>query len=531
MNIIIIDDEPLVLQSVADQVRKMGFGFDRIDCAADTGRADELLSYNKYDIFLCDIVMPGEDGISFAKRILRTNKDCKFIFLTAHADYEYMKEAISLQSFDYILQPVAEDELRKVIESAITQLKIEQKNNQLLKLGELFENDHEDILDGNAMRYLLNQTDNSTFLRHLIADRTGYKESELKMIPALIQIVKSDKHWGETERNLLRSIYYNVIDEITSPLHSKNIIVLRSDKMGSFILLLCFNEREIDIDNVKSVLEYIRLIFSKSLKTSIALYYSGMCRFDNLKESFKYIIQEQSNNVSGDSGVYLVGQLSSLDIDEYSLESQKQEWKAILEKDELIRFKESVIRFVNHKRRSDDLNKDVLMRIHQAVSELILGYMVSNNINSKDVFDDELSYMDFMYCWDTSDGFLNAVGRIVMKIYNLGDGGDVVTDITNYISQNIGKEIYVSEIADYIGMNPEYLTRFFKKEKGVSLKKYIDSQKLTRAKHLLENTDESVTEIANSVGYSNYVSFTRAFKQHMGVAPSEYRKKDEGQKL
>ena len=135
MNILIIDDEPLVLQNVSEQVRDMGFDPDRVDCAGSASAADALLVRYNYDIFLCDIVMPGEDGISFAKRTLTSHKDCKFIFLTAHADYQYMKEAISIQSFDYVLQPVTREELKRVLENAIRQLKIERKNRELMQVG------------------------------------------------------------------------------------------------------------------------------------------------------------------------------------------------------------------------------------------------------------------------------------------------------------------------------------------------------------------------------------------------------------
>ncbi|MBO6215977.1 MAG: response regulator, partial [Lachnospiraceae bacterium] len=83
MKLLIIDDEPIVLQNVKAQILSMNMSFEGIDTANSAAAADELMTENTYDIFLCDIVMPGEDGISFAKRILQNNTDCKFIFLTA----------------------------------------------------------------------------------------------------------------------------------------------------------------------------------------------------------------------------------------------------------------------------------------------------------------------------------------------------------------------------------------------------------------------------------------------------------------
>ncbi|MBR6380096.1 MAG: helix-turn-helix domain-containing protein [Lachnospiraceae bacterium] len=524
MNILIIDDEPLVLQNVSEKIRDMGFGLKRVDCAGSTAAADALLEERRYDIFLCDIVMPGEDGISFAKRRLEQDRDCKFIFLTAHADYQYMKEAITLQSFDYVLQPVTQEELRSVLENAILQLTIERKNRKLMQVGELFENEQEEILDGNAMRYLLGLTDNSMFLRHLVETRTQAGVDEHIYLPVLASVVRSHKEWDEGERYLLRCIYSNVVDELTADLSTENIVILRSDRQGSFILLLCFSGSPASPDRVTDTLETIRVIFQKSLRIGIAIYYGGMCRFEELREFFSGIVQEQSSNVTRGSGLYQVGKFSRQNIDEYSLESQKRVWQSLLKNDETVGFRDSVLRFVRRRTEAGDLNREVLTRLHQVVSELILGYMVSNSINSMDVFDEELSYTDFMYCWDSSEAFESALSQVVEKIYRRGRGGDVILEITTYIADNLDREIYVSEIADQIGMNPEYLTRVFKKEKGVSLKRYIDNERIEHAIRLLETTDLTVKEISDRSGYASYTNFTRAFKQHTGKSPSDYRK-------
>lgn len=105
----------------------MQLGVERIDMADSAASARECMKKYRYDIFLCDIVMPGEDGITFARWVLERDPDVKIIFLTAYADVNYMKEAIAMQSFDYVFQPVSLEELRGVVERAIFQIKIEKK--------------------------------------------------------------------------------------------------------------------------------------------------------------------------------------------------------------------------------------------------------------------------------------------------------------------------------------------------------------------------------------------------------------------
>src|SRR5699024_1056193 len=94
-----------------------------------------------------------------------------------------------------------------------------------------------------------------------------------------------------------------------------------------------------------------------------------------------------------------------------------------------------------------------------------------------------------------------------------------------YIRKNIHQNISRSDIASSIYMNPEYLSRLFKKEKGISLSDYIIQEKLKIAASLLKGTNLSVSIIASNIGYTNFSYFTQVFKKVYGMSPSEYRQK------
>ena len=81
----------------------------------------------------------------------------------------------------------------------------------------------------------------------------------------------------------------------------------------------------------------------------------------------------------------------------------------------------------------------------------------------------------------------------------------------------------MTEIADYVNLNPVYLTRTFKKATGSSLKRFIENEKIEAAKQLLVTTDLPVSVISGHVGYANYSNFTRSFKLLTSLTPSEYR--------
>ncbi len=93
----------------------------------------------------------------------------------------------------------------------------------------------------------------------------------------------------------------------------------------------------------------------------------------------------------------------------------------------------------------------------------------------------------------------------------------------DFIRKNIDKDISRTDIAEAIFLNPEYLSRLFKKETGGALVDYILSEKIRMAKSLLSDTNIPVSLIASKVGYSNFSYFSQVFKKSTGLSPMEYR--------
>ena len=110
-------------------------------------------------------------------------------------------------------------------------------------------------------------------------------------------------------------------------------------------------------------------------------------------------------------------------------------------------------------------------------------------------------------------------GRVSLK----GGHVQLYTDIVDYISWRIRENFKVSEIAEYFGYNEKYITTFFKKASGVSLKTYILNQKMDMAKALLSDTNKPISQIGYEIAFSDNHNFSSAFKKITGQSPSDYR--------
>ena len=96
-----------------------------------------------------------------------------------------------------------------------------------------------------------------------------------------------------------------------------------------------------------------------------------------------------------------------------------------------------------------------------------------------------------------------------------------VEKVKTYIETHFKEELTRESLASEVFMNPDYLSKLFKKNTGSSLMDYVTKVRI----ELLERTVLTISEIAIETGYSNTAYFTKMFKKYTnGVTPREYRK-------
>ncbi len=95
--------------------------------------------------------------------------------------------------------------------------------------------------------------------------------------------------------------------------------------------------------------------------------------------------------------------------------------------------------------------------------------------------------------------------------------------LLKYVDDHFTEEISREQLSELFFFDPDYITKIFKRETGLSFKNYVIDKRLALARELLEETDSPVHDIALKVGYDNYSYFTRLFKKSYGITPVEFR--------
>ena len=95
--------------------------------------------------------------------------------------------------------------------------------------------------------------------------------------------------------------------------------------------------------------------------------------------------------------------------------------------------------------------------------------------------------------------------------------------LLNFINSNYGSPINLRNCASYLGLNPVYLCRKFKKEVGLPFQKYLSMIRIQKATLLLIEPHKSIKEVSFEVGFSRPEFFSKTFKRYLGSSPSEFR--------
>jgi AraC-like DNA-binding protein len=124
---------------------------------------------------------------------------------------------------------------------------------------------------------------------------------------------------------------------------------------------------------------------------------------------------------------------------------------------------------------------------------------------------------------------LNTTLRLIMEYYLINCSelapihSDFLKKVFAAVASRSGKYITVSEVGELIGFSGKYAANRFRKEAGCTLKHYIDEDRFNHARKMLSFTNDSITEIAESLEFSDVYAFSRFFKHWSAQSPTQFK--------
>ncbi|MDY6837628.1 MAG: sigma-54 dependent transcriptional regulator [Thermodesulfobacteriota bacterium] len=128
LNIMVVDDELIVRESLKGWLDKFGY---HVDMAEDAQDALKRLDTESYDLLFVDIKMPGMDGVDLLRRVKEEQPDVMVVMITAHGSIESAIEAMKAGARDYLMKPFDPEDLELLIEKLAQTKRLVDQNRWL----------------------------------------------------------------------------------------------------------------------------------------------------------------------------------------------------------------------------------------------------------------------------------------------------------------------------------------------------------------------------------------------------------------
>lgn len=446
--------------------------------SGNTFDAINVIKHQKPEIIITDIRMSGINGFEMIEKIEKY--DFEIILISSFTEFEYAKKAINLKVADYILKPVEETELYKILKS--TKYIIEQKQCQSI-ITELSNNTQQFmgfISAGDKIDGIIKS------LRDYSFDLNGFEmfvEFKINNIDLSDFIVK-------------------IHDEIITRTYCKYFIGM----LGYNRIFCIFNNS--NKEELQRLQEIIQISNSCTGISEI---------FINIRDVKKYYIQAdvmaESNFITGKNKVYLY-------------KKEPNEIRIIDELNTKIsQFTSIDMLLINFTYIVSEINKICNIENICTIYNLIIEH--AYKLANQDYEFEKVNYKNIADKAPEIKVLLNDLFEIVKL---LKQNKKVITNnqslvgILEHININIDKKIQLYSIADKFHINPNYLSQLFKKELNISFTDFVINLKMKRASELLLKTDMTLYEISEMVGYDDYIYFCKTFKKIIQQSPNVYRK-------
>ena len=116
--------------------------------------------------------------------------------------------------------------------------------------------------------------------------------------------------------------------------------------------------------------------------------------------------------------------------------------------------------------------------------------------------------------------------KIKRKFLSAKKENHSILQAITYMNDYYAEQIDLKQLANSIGYSADHFRVLFKKQTGISPKKYILNKRIELAKNQIIQNKISLTEIAQICGYDDYYQFSSLFKKHTGMSPIDFKRKN-----
>lgn len=302
MNILIVDDLPAIVASIKNGVNWEKVEVERVYTACSAKEAKLLLTNFPIDVMLCDIEMPEENGLELATWAKAQDESLEIVFLTAHAEFDYIMEAMHLGSFDYVLQPVKFETVEQVLLKVKKKMQETRKFQRLESITQNTEKHRECILELMLSKNEQNLEQEADKICQDYMELCKYHFEHCVVFQMIVEVTRWKRltyvKRQQEVKKILENTFLSLFDE-----YSIRVVVTAGKEESYWVLILTEKERIPRNIWAQKIIEFYEFV-ERNMDFSVAIYPSASEVDSDFLSVYRNLLNTQQENEEKISGIY-----------------------------------------------------------------------------------------------------------------------------------------------------------------------------------------------------------------------------------
>lgn len=531
--LLIVDDEQHIVNSLALMFEARDIFDLEIHTTCSSEEAVYLMHTMKVDIVLLDIMMPGLSGIEVFREIQASWPQVQVIFLTGYNSFDFIYQANHIANMQYLLKTEDDEAIVGAVMTAMRAIDEERSQRSLSSRSLWQQQVITHLTQGSVIREFLAGM-NATAVA--VTERVKSEHFRLDLSRP-VYLAHADFRAERDDALMERMINYEQYAEAT--LNGLFTVALVDLSDASAIMLLQpAGDWQMMISPIDYLREYLNdLVAGGYLSESgIRLFLYGepvawdaLCVAADLLTHRIATVAESTDEQFGSI-------LDTLEDAQTAPDARQKTPTALINRlnHALGQFDEPTIAEALGELReycigARSMHHLSAINTYHSIGSILIGFIETHTLQ------EALAQRTGLYKlynindfsdWNAAFDYLDELTGHIMDLLRRGNNHHLdrlIRVIQEYIIKNIDQPLSLTSIANHVKYNSSYISRLFKQKVGESVSAYITGVRIKRAQELLRNSNESIQNIAQQVGFDSPQYFAIIFKRTVGVTPSDYR--------
>lgn len=540
MRALIVDDEARVRKAVRLLVDWDAHGIDEIMEAGSGNEAMELIRESKPGLVIMDMMMASGHGMELMEWISEFAGSIKFIVVSGHNDFDFVRNTVRHGGIDYILKPIDAEAINAAVHKAVTEWREEERERIDMQRQNIQLNEFKPVYGEKLLSSLIDdQNAAEASIRRLRNEGAVPMEADTVQL-ALLQLDASDalliQRFGN-DSELMHFAIINICNEFLAKERTGiafkywgapwEIIILTWEPAGDIQKLISrINE---------GLLHTLQRRMHFGIGPAGLLPHSLPAQYAEAKSALA-----RRNLLRSDAYVHSLGAGSEDPAERHgqlTFSSVREEWKMAVLSGNDGQISAAAQKWVGELGRIGVVTPEQLQHWTSAAIQFraqllreTLGDAAGNALAALEQSDRQNqppfpgSYAFTLYAWrDWSYGLMTELARVINE--RQAKDKRTIDDIVKYVEQHYMDDLSLLDIASAFFVSREYISRKFKQEFGINFSDYLATYRIAKAKQLMHNPHLKIAQVAEMVGFRDVKYFSKVFKKQEGLTPKDYRSK------